>query len=179
MRLVSTQIAGSFIAEVETIPDERGFFARSWSREEAARHRLNPHVEQCSISFNGTRGTVRGLHYQVAPYAEAKLVRCTLGAIYDVAVDLRAESSTYLAWVAVELTAENRRALYIPEGCAHGYQSLSSESEVLYQISAPYQPEYARGVRWNDPAVGIPWPIRDPLVSERDRALPLIDPPPC
>ncbi len=149
--------------------DERGFFARTWCREEFAAHGLNPNLVQCSISFNAKRGTLRGMHYQAMPHQEAKLVRCTRGAIYDVVLDLRPGSPTFGQWHAAELTADNRQMVYIPEGVAHGLQTLSDDTEVFYQISEFYHPESSRGVRWNDPAFGITWPISEPILSERDR----------
>jgi dTDP-4-dehydrorhamnose 3,5-epimerase len=157
-----TQVAGSYLVEPERIEDERGFFARSFSSDEFAARGLDTRVEQCSTSFNARRGTLRGLHYQTAPHGEAKLVRCTRGAIYDVAVDLRPDSPSYLRWVGSELSADNGHALFIPEGCAHGFQTLVDDSEVLYQISTPYVAEAARGVRWDDPAFDIEWPPPPP-----------------
>jgi dTDP-4-dehydrorhamnose 3,5-epimerase len=157
-----TPVAGSYIVELERSEDERGFFARTFSVDEFAAHGLETRVDQCSTSFNAKRGTLRGLHYQAAPHGEAKLVRCTRGTIHDVAVDLRPDSPTYLRWVGAELSAENGRALFVPEGCAHGFQTLEDASEVLYQIAGPYVPEAARGVRWDDPAFGIEWPPAPP-----------------
>jgi dTDP-4-dehydrorhamnose 3,5-epimerase len=148
--------------------DERGFFARTWCRQEFEAHGLNSRLAQSSISFNKRRGTLRGMHYQSAPDEEAKLVRCTMGAIYDVTIDLRRDSPTFKQWVGLELTAENRRMLYIPEGFAHGLQTLTDDTEVFYQISERYAPESARGVRWNDPAFAIDWPVSVTIISERD-----------
>jgi dTDP-4-dehydrorhamnose 3,5-epimerase len=165
-------LAGACIIDIEPVPDERGFFARSWCREEFARHGLNPDLAQCSISFNKKRGTLRGMHYQAKPHEETKVVRCTRGAIYDVIVDLRPESPTFRKWVAVELSADNRRMLYIPAGLAHGFQSLTDDTEVFYQISAPYHPESARGARWDDPAFGIEWPVAERVISDKDRQYP-------
>lgn len=168
-----TPIAGVVVIEAERLEDERGFFARTYCAEEFARERLNAALNQCSISFNHKAGTLRGMHYQAAPFAEAKLVRCTQGAIYDVALDLRADSPTYKVWFAQELSTDNRRMLYIGEGIAHGFQTLSDNAEVFYQISAPFRPEASRGVRWNDPAFAIHWPAADTrIMSERDRAYP-------
>lgn len=158
------------MVELEPAADERGFFARAWCAEEFREHHLNPALAQCSISFNHRRGTLRGMHYQEAPHREAKLVRCTAGAIYDVIVDLRRASPTYCKWFAVELTAANRKMLYVPEGFAHGFQTLADQTEVFYQISEKYRPESSRGVRWNDPLFGIDWPIPAPILSPRDRA---------
>ena len=170
-----TRIPGAFILEVERMEDERGFFARAWCRKEFQARGLNPDMGQSNISFNKKKGTLRGLHYQVAPLEEAKLVRCTRGAIFDVAVDLRPDSPTYLDWVGAELTADNRRMLYVPEGCAHGYQTLEDDTEVFYQVSQFYSPEAERGARWDDPAIGIEW--RDTgtfLISEKDASWPLL-----
>ncbi len=169
MVFVETKLKGVYIIEVEKIEDERGFFARTFCQHEFEAHGLNSRVVQCSTSFNKKKGTLRGMHYQVAPYAEVKFVRCTAGAIYDVALDLRPDSLTYRRWIAVELTQDNRRALYIPAGCAHGFQTLVDNAEVYYQISEFYHPEFARGVRWDDSAFGIVWPeVENRLLSERD-----------
>lgn len=172
MKFSPTALVGACIIDIEPVPDERGFFARSWCREEFARHGLNPDLAQCSISFNKKRGTLRGMHYQAKPHEETKVVRCTRGAIYDVIVDLRPESPTFRKWIAVELSADNRRMLYIPAGFAHGFQSLTDDTEVFYQISAPYYPESARGVRWDDPAFGIEWPVMERVISDKDRQYP-------
>lgn len=174
MLFKQTNLAGVFVIEPEPIEDERGFFARSWCAEEFAKHGLNPDLAQCNISYNRNRGTLRGLHYQAAPFAEAKLVRCTAGAIFDVAVDVRRESPTFRQWVAVELSAQNRRMLYVPEGFAHGLQTLTHHAEVCYQMSQPYRPTAARGIRYDDPAIAIRWPVPRPIVSERDKALPVL-----
>jgi dTDP-4-dehydrorhamnose 3,5-epimerase len=170
-----TQVAGGYVVEPERMEDERGFFARTFSSGEFAARGLDHRVEQCSTSFNAKGGTLRGLHYQAAPYGEAKLVRCTRGAIYDVAVDLRPESPSYLRWVGLELSAENGRAMFVPEGCAHGFQTLVDATEVLYQISTPYVPAAARGVRWDDPAFNIDWPPAPPggrTMAARDARYP-------
>jgi dTDP-4-dehydrorhamnose 3,5-epimerase len=172
MKFLPTKLPGIWIVDLERHEDERGFFARSWCRQEFEKHGLNPRLVQCNISFNRRRGTLRGMHYQVAPHAEAKLVRCTRGAIYDVAVDLRPDSPTHRQWVGVELTAENGRALYIGEGFAHGFQTLADDSEVFYQMSESFHPESARGVRWNDPGFGIIWPEAQLHFSPRDLAYP-------
>lgn len=169
MKFIETVLKGAFVIEPELIEDERGFFARTFCRREFEEHGLNPNLVQCSISFNHQRGTLRGMHYQVAPHAECKLVRCTRGAVYDMIVDLRRASSSYGRWFAVELSAENRLMLYVPEGVAHGFQTLSDESEVFYQISEFYHPECARGVRWDDPAFAIRWPLAPSVISGRDR----------
>jgi dTDP-4-dehydrorhamnose 3,5-epimerase len=160
------------IVDVESHADERGFFARSWCTREFAERGLNPSVVQCNVSGNTAKGTLRGMHYQVAPHAEVKLVRCTKGAVYDVIIDLRVGSSTFLRHVGVELTADNHRALYIPEGFAHGFITLQDNSEVFYQMSAFYEPMAACGVRWNDPIFGIDWPLPVAVISTRDREYP-------
>jgi dTDP-4-dehydrorhamnose 3,5-epimerase len=167
-----TAIAGVWVVEPERHEDERGFFARTWDSSEFAARGLSGRVVQCSVSYNRRRGTLRGLHYQVAPHEEAKLVRCTLGAVFDVAVDLRPGSTTLCDWVGVDLSAENRRALYVPEGCAHGFLTLADDSEVSYQMSEFHAPEAARGVRFDDPAFGIDWPAEVAVVNERDRSYP-------
>ena len=168
----ATGIEGAWMIEAERLRDERGFFARTWDAEEFAERGLDPRLAQCSISYNRARGTLRGLHYQAAPFEEAKLVRCTAGAIFDVVVDLRPESGSFRGWFGEELSAENRRALYVPEGCAHGFLTLADDSEVHYQISQFYAPEAARGVRWDDPAFGITWPGEVLVINDRDRTYP-------
>ena len=162
------------IVEVRLDPrcDERGFFARSWCEREFASHGLNTRLVQCNVSFNVRKGTLRGMHYQDEPHGEAKLVRCTQGAIYDVAVDLRPQSPTFQQWVAAVLSAENRHMLFIPEGCAHGFLTLADNTEVFYQMSEFYYPESARGVRFDDPAFQISWPEKIEVISERDRTYP-------
>lgn len=167
-----TGIGGAWILEAERLEDERGFFARTWDADEFAARGLNARLAQCSISFNRLRGTLRGLHYQVAPHEEAKLVRCTAGAIFDVVVDLRPDSTTFRDWFGVELSADNRLAVYVPEACAHGFLTLTDGCEVHYQISQFYAPEAARGVRWDDPAFGITWPGEVLVMNERDRTYP-------
>lgn len=164
-----TKLAGVYEIYVEPKCDDRGFFARSWCQQEFAANGLNSALAQCSISYNARKGTLRGMHYQAAPYPEAKLVRCTKGAIYDVAIDLRPQSPTYKRWVASTLTASNRQMLYVPEHCGHGFLTLEDETEVFYQISEFYHPELSRGVRWDDPAFGIVWPSEVQQISERDR----------
>ena len=167
-----TKLAGAVVIEPEPLTDERGFFARTFSRDEFITAGLDGDVSQCSISFNAARGTLRGLHYQAEPYAEAKLVRCTQGAIYDVIVDLRPKSPTFCEWVAVELSATNRLELFVPKGFAHGFQTISAASEVYYQISVPYEAGAARGVRWNDARFAIVWPPAERIISARDKAFP-------
>ena len=172
MTFLETRIKGVFEVHPELLADERGFFARTWCRKECAAAGLNPAVVQCNVSFNAQQGTLRGLHYQDAPHQEAKLVRCTRGAIYDVAIDLRRDSPTFRQWTAANLTAENRHMLYIPEGCGHGFLTLEDDTEIFYQMSEFYAPGYGRGARWNDPAFGIAWPRAIELISERDRTYP-------
>lgn len=174
MKFSPTKIPGVRILSPERHEDERGWFARTWCLHEFEAHGLNPQLIQCSASFNRKRGTLRGMHYQAVPHEEAKLVRCTRGALFDVALDLRPNSTTARQWVDVELTEDNGLALYIPEGCAHGFQTLTDNTEVLYHISHDFHPDSARGVRWNDPALGIPWPVQEPILSDRDRNLPTI-----
>jgi dTDP-4-dehydrorhamnose 3,5-epimerase len=164
-----TEIPGAFVIELFKVEDERGFFARSWCQREFEEHGLNPRIVQCNISFNKERGTIRGMHYQEAPHEEARLVRCTSGAIYDVIVDLRPASPAYLRHFATVLTAKNRKLLYVPEGFAHGFQTLEDNTEVFYQMSEYYHAGSARGVRWNDPALGIRWPEPVRVISEKDR----------
>jgi len=174
MRLSGLELAGVYMVEPEPITDSRGFFARTWSADEFSEHGLEAVVVQCNVSYNTRRGTIRGLHFQAEPLAEAKLVRCTAGAIWDVAVDVREDSVSRYRWLAVELTAEKRNALYIPAGFAHGLQTLSDGAEVFYQMSERYSPEHARGLRWDDPRLAIEWPLADPIVSDRDRSFDLI-----
>ena len=167
-----TKIAGVFEIEVERKSDERGFFARSWCRQEFETHGLISDLAQCSVSFNLHKGTLRGMHYQAASHAEAKLIRCTRGSIVDVAVDLRPTSKTFKEWASATLTSENHRMLYVPKGCAHGFLTLEDNCEVFYQISEFYAPEAGRGVRWNDPAFGILWPGEVKVISPRDASYP-------
>jgi dTDP-4-dehydrorhamnose 3,5-epimerase len=168
VRFFPASLAGAHIIEPERLEDQRGYFARTFCQDELSAHGLNPHLMQCSVSFNVKKGTLRGMHYQVKPHEEAKLVRCTRGAIFDVIIDIRPDSPTFMKWIAADLSAANGRMLYVPEGFAHGFQTIEDGSEVFYQISEKYFPESARGIRWNDPAIGILWPIADPIVSQRD-----------
>ena len=173
MKFTPTKIAGVWIVDLERHEDERGWFARTWCAEEFAARGLPKSFSQCSTSFNRRRGTLRGMHYQVAPHAEAKLVRCVRGAMFDVALDLRASSPTFKHWEGVELTAENGRALCIPEGCAHGFQTLADDTEVLYLIAGEFQPASARGARWNDSQFVIEWPLpEEAILSPRDCGYP-------
>lgn len=172
MIFTPTALPGAFIIEPDKREDDRGFFARVWCQQEFEAHGLNPRLMQCNISFNRYKGTLRGLHYQAAPYEEARLVRCTMGAIYDVMLDLCPTSPTFKQHVAVTLTAQNRKMVYVPEGFAHGFLTLEDNTEISYQMSEVYEVAYARGCRWNDPAFGIPWPAEIRLISDRDRNFP-------
>ena len=175
MIFTPTGIEGAYIVEPERLEDHRGFFARAWCAETFAAHGLNGGLSQCSIAFSARKGTLRGMHYQAAPYADAKLVRCSMGATFNVIVDLRPESPTFKQHFGLTLSAQNRLQLYIPEGFAQGYQTLEDNTEVFYQMSAPYVPEAARGVRWDDPAFGIEWPPDERIIIERDRNYPDFD----
>jgi dTDP-4-dehydrorhamnose 3,5-epimerase len=172
MKFTETKLRGAFIITPDLIEDERGFFTRAFCRREFEEHGLNSNLVQCNISFNKTKGTLRGMHYQIAPSAEAKLVRCTAGAICDVIVDLRDGSPTFRQWFAAELSEANHQILYVPEGFAHGYQTLEPLSEVFYQVSAFYNPASELGVRWNDPAFGIEWPLPVSSISKKDESHP-------
>jgi dTDP-4-dehydrorhamnose 3,5-epimerase len=167
-----TKLPGAFAIDLEPKTDERGFFARTWCQQEFAAHGLSTKLAQCSVSFNTRKGTLRGMHYQLAPHAETKLVRCTRGAIYDVIVDLRPQSPKFKDSFGIVLTAEKRNMLYVPEGCAHGFLTLEEGTEVFYQISEFQSPESTRGVRFDDPAFGIAWPEKIEVISERDRNYP-------
>jgi dTDP-4-dehydrorhamnose 3,5-epimerase len=164
-----TKLKGAFVLELEKQEDGRGFFALTWCEREFANHGLRPNFTHCGIAFNHKRGTLRGMHYQADPHAESKLVRCTAGSIYDVVIDLRSGSPTFTQWTAVELSARNRRVLYIPENFAHGFQTLEDNTEVSYQISNINATECGRGIRWNDPAFAIQWPDDRPILSDRDK----------
>ena len=173
MILTETELAGAFIIDLERLCDERGFFARTWCEEEFAAQGIELSPLQSNMSSNPTKGTLRGLHYQVAPHQEAKLVRCTRGAIYDVIVDMREGSATFGEWIGVELTADNCRQLYVPAGFAHGFLTLADNTDVTYQVSARYAPGAERGLRWDDPAFAIRWPAEPQLISTKDRTHPL------
>lgn len=172
MKFIPTPLGGAYLVEMERQEDERGYFARTWCQGEFAAQGLNPSLVQCSVSFNRRKGTLRGMHYQKAPHAEAKLVRCTRGAIFDAIVDLRPESPTYRQWAGFELAAQGTAMLYIPQGLAHGFLTLADDSEVFYQMSEFFYPDCAAGVRWNDAAFGIAWPAEPKVVSLRDRNYP-------
>lgn len=172
MRFIPTELKGAYLIEHEPIEDNRGFFARSFCQRDFEAQGLNGQFVQCNLSWNRLKGTLRGMHYQAEPYAEVKLVRCTRGTIYDVILDLRPQSPTWGKWIAAELSAENRRMIYIPQGFAHGYQTLEDDTETFYMVSQYYAPGFERGVRWNDPAFGIVWPLPDPILSSKDRSHP-------
>lgn len=175
MEYHESKLRGVFEIRIEPKTDQRGFFARTWCQREFEERCLNPRLVQCSLSFNSKKGTLRGMHYQAEPHAEAKLVRCTQGSVYDVVVDLRAQSPTFKNWIAVNLSAAGRNMVYVPEGCAHGFLTLEDSSEVFYQMSEFYDQESARGVRWDDAAFQIIWPDVVRVISERDRTYPDFD----
>ena len=174
MKFRETPLAGAMVVELDRIEDERGFFARSFCEKEFAAKGLASRFVQCNVSFNKKAGTLRGMHFQAAPHEEDKLVRCTMGAIHDVIVDIRKNSPTYLRSFGLELSAENRIGLFVPRGFAHGFQTLKDDSEVFYQMSEFFDPASARGLRWDDPAIGLRWPLPDPTISEKDRGYPLL-----
>lgn len=173
MLFTQLDLAGAYLIEVEPHRDNRGFFARTFCKRDFLDHGLDATITQCSASFNHRRGTIRGMHYQIAPHEEAKVVRCTAGRVFDVIVDVRPESPTHAQWRGVELTSRNHRMLYIPAGFAHGFQTLEDNSEIFYQMSTEYVPSANRGIRWNDPALAINWPIKGEItISEGDANLP-------
>ncbi|KAF3884517.1 MULTISPECIES: dTDP-4-dehydrorhamnose 3,5-epimerase [Nostocales] len=174
MIFTKTELQGAYIIDLDQKPDSRGFFARTFCAQEFEAHGLKPTVAQCNLSFNYKKGTLRGMHYQLPPAAETKLIRCISGAIYDVIIDMRPESPTYLQHIGVELTAENRRALYVPEMFAHGYQALTDGAEVVYQVGEFYTPGYERGLRYDDPFFNIQWPVEVTVISEKDKNWPLM-----
>lgn len=176
MNFRETELAGAYLVAPERIRDERGFFARGWCAEEFAAHGLSPRLAQCSVSWNRKAGTLRGLHYQRPPHAESKLIRVTRGSVFDVIVDLRPTSPTRHHWFGIELDADSGLMIYVPEGFAHGFQTLEDDTEVSYQISVPYHADSAAGLRWDDPLLDIDWPAADPrVVSERDQGFPLLE----
>jgi len=165
---IKTELEGAYIVELEKIEDERGFFSRSWDKKKFQELNLNPSLVQCNVSFNKLKGTLRGMHFQAQPYEEARLVRCTRGSIFDVIIDLRKKSNTFKRWLGIELSEHNYNMLYVPEGFAHGFQTLEDNTEVFYQMSEEYMPEYTRGVKWNDESFQIKWPIKPTVVSQKD-----------
>jgi dTDP-4-dehydrorhamnose 3,5-epimerase len=174
MRIRPAKLSGVFRVEIEPLRDERGFFARSFCAEEFAASGLNSSIVQCSFSFNPRRGTLRGLHFQNPPYAEAKLIRCAAGAIYDVVLDIRRDSATFGRWEAFELCGDGLLSLYVGEGFAHGFQTLVDNTQVLYAMSQFHRPESIAGINWADPRLAIPWPVPDPIISAKDRTLPAL-----
>lgn len=175
MIFAETRLAGAFIIVPELKEDERGFFARTFCQNEFLAHGLETRVVQCNTSFSRRGGTLRGMHYQVPPKAETKLVRCIKGAIYDVIIDLRPDSATYCEWAAVELSQDNRKMIYVPRGFAHGFQALEDDTEITYQVSEFYSPEHERGIRWDDPAFKIKWPVENKIISKKDMNYPLFE----
>jgi len=172
LQFIETKLPGAYIINLDTLEDERGFFARAFCQKEFEENGLKSNIAQCNLSFNHKKGTLRGMHYQVKPYEEVKMVRCTQGKILDVIIDLRKDSATYKKWVGVELSAENNSMLYVPEGFAHGYQTLEDNSVVYYQVTEFYQPGSERGIRWNDPAFNIDWPLEISVISDKDNSHP-------
>ena len=172
MRFEETSLPGVFVIELDRHADDRGWFARGWCRKEFAAHGLSTELAQCNLSHNTKRGTLRGIHWQSEPHGEAKVIRCVAGSAFDVAIDLRPESPTYLSHFSTEISAANNRAVFLPEGIAHGFQSLCDETTLFYQMSCPYVLAAASGLRWNDPTFNIDWPIADPIMSDRDQNLP-------
>ncbi len=166
-----TKLKGSFIIEIEKLEDDRGFFARTWDREKFEELNLDTKLSQFSISFNEKIGTLRGMHYQIEPFQEVKIVRCTKGRLFDVIIDLRKNSKTFMNWIGVELNSQNYKMIYIPEGFAHGFQTLENNSEIFYQISKSHNPISSRGIRWDDPKINIKWPINQPIISKNDSSL--------
>ena len=173
MIFTETQIKGVYTIELEKLNDERGFFARSWDKNEFGKNGLDADLAQCSISFNKLKGTIRGIHYQDVPFEESKLVRCTRGRLFDVIIDLRPNSASYTKWLSMELSEHDLNMIFIPKGCAHGFQTLEDNTEVFYQISEFYHPENSCGIRWNDPRFNIKWPLKVSNISEKDAAYPL------
>jgi dTDP-4-dehydrorhamnose 3,5-epimerase len=175
MIFTKTTVNDAYIVELDKREDHRGFFARTWDKNEFEEHNLNSNLVQCNVSFSKKRGTLRGMHYQKKPFEESKLIRCTKGKIFDVIIDLRTHSSTFKKWFGVELTQENYKMLYVPEGFAHGFQSLEDNSEIIYQVSEFYTPNSELGIHWNDPAFNITWPIEEKTITEKDNSWKLFD----
>lgn len=172
MKFTEIKLKGAFVIEIEKLSDARGFFARSWCRKEFEAHGLTSRIVQANVSYNLKKGTLRGMHYQIAPYQECKLIRCTRGAIYDVIIDLRPNSPTYKQWAGVELTADNSIMFFVPQDFAHGFQTLMDETEITYQVSQFYTPGSERGIRFDDPAFGIQWPLEVAVISDKDKSWP-------
>jgi len=174
MKFTESRIPGAWIIDIAAIHDDRGFFAMTWLPDAFRERGIEPALAQCNLAFNHKRGTLRGMHFQLAPHAQAKIIRCTRGALLDVIIDLRPESPAYCKWEAVELTADNRRMLYMPEGIAHGYLTLTDEVEAYYHASSPWAPSAESGVRWDDPAFGVAWPFAPAVISAKDAAWPTL-----
>lgn len=172
MKFTQTKLKGAYLIEIEKLSDDRGFFARSWCQKEFESHGLTSRVVQANVSYNLKKGTLRGMHYQVAPYQESKLIRCTRGAIFDVIIDLRPHAPTYKQWVGVELTADNYTMFFVPEDFAHGFQALADHTEIFYQVSQFYTPGSEKGIRFNDPAFDVQWPLEVSVISDKDRNWP-------
>jgi len=170
MIFTETSLNNAYVVELEKREDHRGFFARTWDKNEFQKHNLNSNLVQCNISFSKKRGTLRGMHYQQKPFEESKLIRCTKGKIFDVIIDLRKSSSTFKKWFGIELTEENYKMLYVPEGFAHGFQSLEDNSEIIYQVSEFYTPNSELGIHWNDPTFNIDWPIQEKIITDKDNS---------
>lgn len=175
MIFTETKLKGSFIIEPEKIEDERGFFARTWDNKTFEEYGLNSKLVQCNISFNKKKGTIRGMHYQAYPHEEAKLVRCTKGKAFEVMLDLRTHSNTHMQWLGIEITSENYKMLYVPEGFALGFQTLEYNTELFYQMSERYEPEFSRGIRWDDPSINISWPLKPTVISKKDLSFPILN----
>lgn len=174
MKFIETKLAGAYVVELKKIGDDRGYFSRAWCKDTLAKQGLNPNIDQINTSYNAEAGTLRGLHYQEAPNAEVKIVQCIRGSIFDAIVDMRPDSATYKQWFGIELTESSAKLLYVPEGFAHGYQATSDHSAILYPASASYAPQSEKGVRWNDPSIGIEWPMKPINLSEKDQNWPNI-----
>lgn len=170
MQFTQTRLNGAYIIDIEPINDDRGFFARSWCEKEFSEKDLPYRIAQCNISYNKEKGTLRGLHFQGHPFEEDKIIRCINGSLFDVIVDIRPNSKTYLEWFGIELSSENKRSMFIPKGFAHGFQTLDDETEVLYQISEFYKPSHSMGIKFDDPKIGVVWPLSSPIISEKDRS---------
>lgn len=168
------KLDGVFVLEIEKIKDERGFFARSWDTEIFSKMNLKSQIIQCNISFNNTKGTIRGMHFQIKPYEEGKIVRCTKGEVFEVIIDLRENSETFLQWDSIKLTQDNHKMVYVPEGCALGFQTLENNTEIFYQMTQKFFPKFAKGLRWNDPKLGIKWPLPPTVISQKDKLWPLL-----
>ena len=172
MIFTETDLKGSYIIEPEKVEDDRGFFTRSWDKRLFEQNGLNTNLVQCNISFNKVKGIIRGLHYQTVPYEEVKLIRCTSGRIFDVIVDLRINSTTFKKWIGLDLNSKNHKMVYVPEGFAHGFQTMEDETEVFYQMSQFYNLDFAKGIRWNDKEINIKWPLKEIIISDRDKSFP-------